>query len=1650
MNQTCKEIVMKKFTNLLREKNIISFTKTIVSVAILMFLSLHNQTLAQTVHISPTGNGGFESGTTFSANGWSNTSSTSTRNQWVLGTGASGYSGSRCAYVTNNTAASPPPNTYSIDANRRTHFYRDITIASGESDITLSFSWKGNGQTGQDMLRVWAVPTSYTPAYGTSITTSGSAPTGRVLLGSYLNQASWTSESFKLSTFYTGETFRLVFEWINNNSTGTQSPAAIDNISLVSDNGPINDECAGAITLTVNTDNTCTIETIGDTEFATESMTGCTGNADDDLWYKFVATSTNHTVTATPITLSNIMFEVFENSCGSLNSIACRNITSGTSPEVFNLNGLTIGDTYLVRVYSVSNIITRGTFSLCVTTNPSNDHCDAPTPLTVNSGSDCTVVTNSTTVNATQSFSGCNGTADDDVWFSFVATSSSHTVTVTPDTISNVVFQVYGGNCSSLSNIICRNSTTGSNIETATLTSLTIGITYFVRVYSSANGSNQGTFSICVTTINDNCNDATLLIANSGSSCIYSENGTTIGATQSFSGCSGSAEDDVWYKFVATSTSHNVTVSPGTLYDAVLQVYSGNCGSLSSLICRDVTINYSPEIAALTGLTIGNTYYVRVYGYFNGYGGTFNICVTTPVNPCSSITAITTCGQINNQTIPNGSGIQSSSFCGVSTPGIEYIYSFTPPMSGTFEIEQISAGTTISYQYKEASLGCNLSSWMCIQNLTGTETSYTFYMSAGVQYYFMIDPLIATGTSVSFRINCLTAACTPGDGVGTAALGCPSVQAGGLGLSGASPDPIECDAASTCTTLEASYLKIGQTNTYKVESIAYAPPYQFNCLTNPVSVNIDDVWSDTINLPFSFCFYGNTYNSCLIGSNGTLTFDTSNPSGYAGWQFSNNLPSTVGALFNNTIYGVYHDIDPSKGGTVGWELITLTTGCRALVASWSEIPMYSDTCNSITYTGMMVLYEDSNVIEVYIKEKNVCATWNGGNAVVGIQNATGSAAVVAPSRNSLDTDWTVTTEAWRFVPDGTPITTIEWYEGSGTSGPLIATSDTIDVCPTETTTYTAKVTYALCDGSIVVETDETEVQVRVAKIWDGSENDDWNVANNWTPSGIPTINDCVTIPVTPNDPVIQGTNYEALGKTLTILNGASLTINSDNNIKIAKWVDVKTLASFVIENNGSLIQIDNSTNIGNITYKRNTSIRKLDYVYWSSPVSNFHVNSISTGATISPRFLWNTTVANTNGGIGNWNSANEIMTPGKGYIVRGPNSYNTTPQLFTATFVGIPNNGNISIPIARGSYTGIDYAGTNGVTITNMDDNFNLIGNPYPSAIRFTDFMAANTDLEGSIRVWTHGTLPSNATGNPFYGTFAYNYTSTDYIIHNGTGTISGPDTYDGYIPAGQSFFVAMLDGAETTSSANFTNAMRVKNQNTQFYRSANTNSIENSFGNSRIWLDLVSNNVVASRILVGYINGATNEKDRMYDAYTKVDNAVVLYSLIDTDKACIQGKALPFENTDIIPLGFKVSASGNYTIAIAAVDGIFNSEQIVFLKDKLLNVVHNLSLNPYLFSATAGEFNERFEIVYSNATLGVNEFTTNDIKVITNDKLTVYSSLETIKEITVYDVLGRKINEYKSIQSNEFTMNEQRNNLALILKITLENGLIVNKKILY
>ncbi len=131
----------------------------------------------------------------------------------------------------------------------------------------------------------------------------------------------------------------------------------------------------------------------------------------------------------------------------------------------------------------------------------------------------------------------------------------------------------------------------------------------------------------------DNCQNATLLTINS--LCTFLS-GTTFGATQSLAGCSGNADDDVWYRFVANSSLIHVLAQSSPQFDAVLQIFSGSCGALMPMICKDALGIGQNEELILTGLTIGQMYYLRVYDYLPQNAGNFSLCLygeTTIVPP---------------------------------------------------------------------------------------------------------------------------------------------------------------------------------------------------------------------------------------------------------------------------------------------------------------------------------------------------------------------------------------------------------------------------------------------------------------------------------------------------------------------------------------------------------------------------------------------------------------------------------------------------------------------------------------------------------------------------------------------------------------------------------------------------------------------------------------------------------------------------------------------------------------------------------------------------------------------------------------------------------------------------------------------------------
>lgn len=289
--------------------------------------------------------------------------------------------------------------------------------------------------------------------------------------------------------------------------------------------------------------------------------------------------------------------------------------------------------------------------------------------------------------------------------------------------------------------------------------------------------------------------------------------------------------------------------------------------------------------------------------------------------------------------------------------------------------------------------------------------------------------------------------------------GCPEVTA--------SPNQV-LPCTQQCTQISASAFEVGETDVYTVNPIPHSPPIAYNQPGgNPISVNTDDVWSNVINLPFPFCFFGQTYTQCIVGSNGAISFNTASAGGYHPWPFSASVPSPDLVQAGN-IFGPYHDIDPSVAGSVRWYLLGQAP-CRTLIVSYNNLGHYS--CTNLRSTHMMVLYETTNIIEVYVQQKQTCNSWNSGNTVIGIQNPSGTVGYTPPGRNTGN--WTVTTpEAWQFKPAGAPIySPIEWFEGAN----LIGTGNNITVCPTGTSTYTARTTYTRCDGLQIPAEDQVTV-----------------------------------------------------------------------------------------------------------------------------------------------------------------------------------------------------------------------------------------------------------------------------------------------------------------------------------------------------------------------------------------------------------------------------------------------------------------------------------------------------------------------------------------------------------------------------------------------
>ena len=364
------------------------------------------------------------------------------------------------------------------------------------------------------------------------------------------------------------------------------------------------------------------------------------------VWYSLSGTGDIITL-STCITDFDTQIQVFSGNCLGLVCLGGNNDNfniCGNSGSEFSFQSDASTD-YLIYVNGTGFGNDTGIFTLEVTcmptpTPPANDECDMATVALVNTDESCTLINPATITGATESnvVNECIGVADNDVWFEFTAANDVQVVQLLNivGNETNLVHAVYeGADCDNLTQISCSDNFGGTPNET-TLQNLTIGDVYYIRIWTFASNPLTITdFDLCIRSFfpppppaNDECDNATVANVNEDDTCAILNSGTLEGATDSqfMSDCPGSADDDVWFQFTATSEAHQISLLniAGDVFDLVHAVYTGpDCNNLTEILCSDANTSNSSDYV------VGETYYIRIYSFTEEafQNVTFDLCI---------------------------------------------------------------------------------------------------------------------------------------------------------------------------------------------------------------------------------------------------------------------------------------------------------------------------------------------------------------------------------------------------------------------------------------------------------------------------------------------------------------------------------------------------------------------------------------------------------------------------------------------------------------------------------------------------------------------------------------------------------------------------------------------------------------------------------------------------------------------------------------------------------------------------------------------------------------------------------------------------------------------------------------------------------------
>lgn len=310
--------------------------------------------------------------------------------------------------------------------------------------------------------------------------------------------------------------------------------------------------------------------------------------------------------------------------------------------------------------------------------------------------------------------------------------------------------------------------------------------------------------------------------------------------------------------------------------------------------------------------------------------------------------------------------------------------------------------------------------------------------------------------------------------------------------------------------LRADVIATGRyTNDYSVKSIPFESHIFDFDQGNSINASSDDNWLSAVPLPFTFSFFGRPFTTVWPGTNGLIAMDShsgscayayGNPPASPPYttSISNNQTMGGGSMtvpynYKNCIYGVYEDIDCNYYNTYSYGVMgAVKVGvlgsppCRAFVFNYLNVGLFGNHSSSSNYnTYQMVIYEGTNIIDVYVKHRACCASTNNSRheGIIGLQNNTSSQILLAPGRGM--TGWEANNEAWRFTPV-TPLdedAQLRWFVND-TNSAVYSTSQMITISKpdADVTKYISVYTFTNASGQRFTLMDTTVVLVQVPTV----------------------------------------------------------------------------------------------------------------------------------------------------------------------------------------------------------------------------------------------------------------------------------------------------------------------------------------------------------------------------------------------------------------------------------------------------------------------------------------------------------------------------------------------------------------------------------------